>query len=96
MVRAVLAGMMPSVTDGSADCSERCASPFFQHNRELVVSSPQDTLAFQAGGYGGVEVVGDAVELDDASHSGSGVFGCLEQPGDDTRFVNAELAGSFV
>jgi hypothetical protein len=31
-----------------------------------------------------------------ASHPGAGVFGCLEQPGDDTGFVDAELAGSLV
>jgi hypothetical protein len=33
-----------------------------------VIAAPQDTLSFQAAGYGGIEV-GNTVELDDASQS---------------------------
>jgi hypothetical protein len=68
--------------------------PFFQHDCEPVIASPQRARPFQAGCDGGVEVVGDAVELHDASHPGAGVSGCLEQPRDDTGFVDAELADS--
>ena len=67
-----------------------------QDDGEPLAGRVEDSLAFHAGGDGGVKVVGGVQETDPERQHGGAVGGGLEQAGDDVVLVDPERAGPLV